>query len=440
MPNYHPNVRPSSAHRWLRCLGSVAMEAMAPDNDNIYSEEGHVAHLIGECVLRNRIDIANGKDLWAKGGCETAAYLNTHPLAKDPKRAPGDNGPVVDEEMVEKVGEYVDTVWELAQGNELLIEQRIDFSEIVGVPGQSGTADAVILTGDELQIHDLKYGAGKWVSAYKNEQLQLYALGALNQFGMLQDFNSVRLFIHQPRRGNVSEWAISIEELNEFAERAREATAEAFIIANISKCENELPLIDTLTPGDIQCHFCKAKAICPGLERGCVNAISGGNFCGSAQEDPQIADAVENVPNMDLTHLGEVYSQLGIIKLWTEAIDARALKTMSEGIPVPGLKLIEGRKGKREWGNDEEAVALLKDQFRYKNEVVYTAKVISPTQAETLIKKAKPRQWAKLEKIITRADGKPKVVLEDDPRPALILNPENDFDDVDAAEAAAEFI
>ncbi|WP_433962744.1 DUF2800 domain-containing protein [Serratia symbiotica] len=29
---------------------------------------------------------------------------------------------------------------------------------------------------------------------------------------MLQDFETVRMFIHQPRIGNESEWAVSVEE------------------------------------------------------------------------------------------------------------------------------------------------------------------------------------------------------------------------------------
>ena len=77
--------------------------------------------------------------------------------------------------MVEAVGHYVETVWTLAEGNELMVEQRVDFSHIVGVENSFGTADAVVIVGNELQIHDLKYGRGVQVDAEQNEQLQLYA-------------------------------------------------------------------------------------------------------------------------------------------------------------------------------------------------------------------------------------------------------------------------
>ncbi|MEL5310269.1 DUF2800 domain-containing protein [Serratia nevei] len=71
---------------------------------------------------------------------------------------------------------------------------------------------------------------------------------------------------------------------------------------------------------------------------------------------------------------------------------------------------------------------LLKETFRYKNEEVFEFKLISPTKAEKLIKKEKPRRW------------QTAVAPESDPRPALVINHENEFENVDAIEAAAEFI
>lgn len=81
--------------------------------------------------------------------------------------------------MADFVRRYVDTVWSLADSNTLLVEQRVDFSDIVGVPGQFGTADAIIITPNELQVHDLKFGREVKVTAENNKQLQtLCTLGA----------------------------------------------------------------------------------------------------------------------------------------------------------------------------------------------------------------------------------------------------------------------
>ncbi len=103
------------------------------------------------------------------------------------------------------------------------------------------------------------------------------------------------------------------------------------------------------------------------------------------------------------------------------------------------MKLVTGKLGNRAWGNETEAEATLKG-FRLKREEMYSMKLISPTQAEKLIKKDNPRRWTKLESLITRAEGKPVVTLESDPRPALVLTPENDFDDVTDESLAADLI
>jgi hypothetical protein len=42
---------------------------------------------------------------------------------------------------------------------------------------------------------------------------------------------------------------------------------------------------------------------------------------------------------------------------------------------------------------------------------MYSQKVISPTQAEKLLKKNSPRRWTKVEALITRAEGKSTIAL-----------------------------
>ncbi|MGP6391747.1 DUF2800 domain-containing protein [Citrobacter koseri] len=411
MPDVHAQLSPSAAHRWMRCPGSLALEATQPDSTSAFAEEGTRAHALAEQILNARLT----------GG--------TDPEASDA-------------EMLDFVLRYVDPVWALAQGNELMVEQRVDFSHIVGVENSFGTADAVIIAGSELQIHDLKYGRGVQVNAEQNEQLQLYALGALEQFGLLYDFDTVRLFIHQPRLNHVSEWALTVEELEAFGERAQEAAASVIVMFNIADCEGveTLPL-ENFTPGEKQCRFCKAKGgLCAAEAQARLNTVADDFVDLTQPVGEQLTDAAKRIPLLTNEQLADIYSQVGLIESFCKAVCDRVSAELNAGHPVPGFKLVTGKQGNRAWSDEEAARALLKDQFRYKMEEVFDFKLISPTKAEKLIKKASPRRWPKVEALITRANGKPTVAPESDPRPALNINPVNDFDDVSDDALAADLI
>lgn len=277
-------------------------------------------------------------------------------------------------------------------------------------------------------MHDLKYGRTK-VDAQGNEQLRLYGLGALAQFGLFGDFKQVRLVIHQPRIGHVSEEVASVEDLYEFAHRAKNTVQ---MIKAIDLGQSLFNETDMLNPGEKQCHWCKAKATCPALTKAVMSTITGEfDDLSTCDLEVELKQAIESVPSQENETLGKLYASLPLIEQWSKAVSIAVTEKLHNGEKVLGFKLVQGRAGNRSWANAEEAEQVLKS-MRLKVEEMYDLKLISPTNAEKLQKAGTigPRQWTKVENLIVRPDGKPTVAPESDKRPALEINPLNDFETV----------
>jgi hypothetical protein len=179
-------------------------------------------------------------------------------------------------------------------------------------------------------------------------------------------------------------------------------------------------------PGEKQCRFCKAKAVCPALAKHVEEKI-GADFEALANA----AEATFDVEMLDNDKLGTIYESLDLIDSWAKAVRGRIEYELLNGNAVPGVKLVQGRRGARQWSSTEEAEALLKS-MRLKQEQMYNFKLISPTQADKLLAKESPRRWKKVETLITQRDGSPSVAPESDKRPALVIAPPaDDFEVVD---------
>lgn len=411
----HALFSPSSAARWMACPGSVALAKDLPDESSDFADEGTAAHeLAALCLL---------------GGSDAAEHVSRQITV---------NGKAytVDAEMASHVQVYLDTVRGLADlGDELRIEQRLPIGHITGEEGAHGTADALVLVGDELVIIDLKYGRGVEVDAERNAQLQIYALGALHEFDLVYAPTQVRLIICQPRRHHVSEWTCSVEDLCEFGKAVT-------LKANRARAcieQGDVDPGDDLHPTEHGCRFCRAKATCLALRQRVLDTLTDDFVDCSLPLAPQLAGAQERIEHSDAAQLAECLALCDLVEGWCKAVRARAESELLAGRDVPGFKLVEGRKGARRWTDTDEAEVLLK-AMGLKHSLIYDYSVISPTTAERLAKAGEigPRQWPKLSACITQPDGKPSVAPASDKRPAIAPRAsEDDFDNVSQADPAA---
>lgn len=397
----------------MECAGSVALEATCPNTSSKFADEGTAAHELASMTLN--------------AGGNTHAFLG---------RVITVNGRdfAVDEEMAGYVQEYVDKVLEFKGDGVLMVEQKLPIGQVTGEAGATGTGDAVILRGSELQVHDLKYGRGVEVDAQDNEQLMLYALGALHEFEAIGDFTTVRLVIHQPRRQHLSEWDISVEDLKIFGLRCTNAAGKAMSFYGATRSEpmTEGQVSFYFEPGESQCRFCRAKAICPALGKE-VTRTALSEFEIVPTEPLPTPVPVPESPGL----LASYMDRVGMIEDWCAAIRAKVNEELNANREVPGWKLVLGKKGNRAWGSETEAEELLKS-FRLKQEEMYSFKLISPTDAEKLLKKESPIRWQRAQKLVTQADPRPTVVRESDPRaaaysvcaPAAEFDTVTDFDDL----------
>lgn len=409
MTSAHSTWSASGFEQKMLCPGSHVLQQGKPRRSSQYAAEGTAAHQVLTWALQESRPAAAyiGRVIEADGFTFT-----------------------VDEDMAGHVQVCIDYVTDAA-GDEGVIfaDIRVNYSQYLDTPELEawGTADVIIARGDELIVIDFKYGMGVEVSAERNPQMSLYALGALQAYqDLVADFERVRMVISQPRvKKAASEFDISVEELETWGR----STARSAV----NTCRNAMTVDRTqvtsevswdqvyLRPGEKQCKFCSAKAECPALRAEVAGTV---NMTVASPDEFADDDVCKVSSGSDEAWLAACLSKVDLIEDWCKAIRAETERRLLAGESVPGYKLVPGKKGARQWVDAKVAEETLKS-MRVKLEDMYDLKLISPTTADKLAKAGTigPRQWPRVQALFVQSQGKPHVAPADDPRPALEIKP-----------------
>ena len=299
----------------------------------------------------------------------------------------------VDQEMVDTVETYLSYVRSF--GGKMFPEQQVDFSP--WVPGGFGTSDCIIINESEklMRIVDLKGGKGVQVYADNNSQGMLYALGALEDYGMIYDIERVIISIVQPRLDHIDEWEVSVSDLLKWADDVR-GKAQLCLTSDAPR-----------VPGEKQCQFCKFKPRCPEQKQMAEQALM-------VMFDEVSPSTVKDVDALTDEHLAMVMQHKKLIEGWLSSVEKHISDRLQSGESFPGYKIVEGRST-RQWGDEEQAQKALAESG-YGEDKLYTRKFVSVAQAEKLVGKKNRELIAEL---AVKPSGKPTVAPESDKRPAI---------------------
>jgi len=386
----HSFFSPSSSARWIPCPGSMAFpENQTEGGSSIFADDGTASH------EWSALSLTSGKD--AELFLGSFKTINTKLYEMDETRA-------------SFCQVYIDDVRRRAIGGSLYVEYGIKIPELGD--DQGGMADALIYKDGHLTVEDLKYGTGEKVFAKDNSQLMLYLLGALQDMQLLGNpVDKLTGVICQPRLGHIDECTWTMDELLDFGRKA------ALAVEHAGKAIIE-PNPAFLSPGEKQCRWCRAKAVCPALSKFVADEVR----CEFETIEAGATPTPTPTPPVDTIRLAKAKLAVPLIRDWCNAVDMEVSRLVTAGEKVIGpdglpYKFVQGDEGKRAWSDETTAEAALLGQLP--PEKVYAPrKIITAPQAGKLLDKKKTAQlWEDIFKpLIKRAEGKPILSLGSDTR------------------------
>lgn len=370
----HALLSASGAHRWLRCTPSARLEETLPDRRTSYSAAGTLGHEIAEAKLRKYFIESVGPQKF--GAIMRKFRQNEHYTPELEKIAD------VFVDYCKAVGTQA-----FSASPYVMIETRVDYSHVA--PGGFGTADFVAVGDDLMVIADLKTGQGKPVPIRGNEQMRLYALGALKLVAGIFPVQRVRMAIIQPKvYDEPQEDEITVEELERWAAEIAPIAQRAW------NGEGEYVVGD-------HCTFCRAREKCRArIEQ----------YFGAAELAPH------KPPIIGWEEVGEVLRKAEGIVSWYNDLKELALSHILDGGEVPGWKAVEGR-GSRAYSDIDKAFEALK-AAGIDEAIMYERRPLTVAQIEKALGKEQYRKLLEEPGYVVKEPGKPTLAPAEDKRPA----------------------
>jgi hypothetical protein len=304
---------------------------------------------------------------------------------------------VIDEDNAAHAQRYVDNI--RALGGVQFYEQRLDTSQVVGVPGQGGTTDAVILDFENstIRIRDLKFGQ-RPVYAPNNKQYLQYGAAALFKYDMLHDWKFLEVGTEQPRINHFDTHTYTVDEVMAWIEENRPKFARAY---HLYLHPEQITAAD-FNPTEKGCEWCPIRGSC-------------------AARNAQFMTKFPLVSQKPLIHmsnsdLGEARTMVEKFEAWASSIKAEAhRRAVTQGEKLPGWKVVQGRKGNRKWEGEgvETVLASHLGDAAYK-----PREIVSPTEAQKRFKSLK-KDFAAMESYVTQSEGTPSLEREDTSKPEI---------------------
>ena len=362
MASHSQIVGGSTAKRVINCPGSVALCAkMPPQPSSKYADEGTLLHNIIAEVLEH------DKKPTDFLGTTYESITFTKALLEDKLY------PALD------LLNQVDPDCQM----DIAVETRVGFGDFLS--DVFGSTDLLGRIGKRAIVLDWKFGDGVAVEAEENQQLMFYAAAAMRTpevQWVFEGATEIECIIVQPPE--IKRWTTTPERIKQFEQELKMAV-------KLAK-KDDAPL----KVGD-HCRWCAAKPTCP-LMTGAV--------------DRALTIAVGDI---DVMQINDYLSKADMLEQWINDLRALTFTMLESGAVVPGWKLV-AKRATRQWVDEDQALVTMMNEGIPEEELM-VSKVISPAQAEKVLKKhGKPLP---ADQVVAVSSGS-TLAPESDPRPAVL--------------------